>query len=187
MLRTRTHRFGGKPERRMIHNVLFVCTGNSARSIMAESLIDHHGAGRLRGFSAGSAPKGEVHPLAVQLLAEHGLRTEALGSKPWSDFAAPAAPGMHFVFTVCDQAAGEVCPVWPGQPITAHWGVPDPAAADGSAALRMIAFREAFRALETRIRLFTSLPIAALDRMALTREVERIGRIVPPATEEKPS
>ena len=168
----------------MTHNVLFVCTGNSARSILAESLIDHHGAGQFRGYSAGSSPTGAVHPLALQLLAEHGLRTAGLRSKPWSEFAAPGAPVMHFVFTVCDQAAGEVCPVWPGQPITAHWGVPDPAAADGSVSLRMLAFREAFRALETRIRLFTSLPIAALDRMALTREVERIGRQGPPATEE---
>ncbi len=159
-----------------VRNVLFICTGNSARSILGEVLMDHHGRGLFRGFSAGSAPKGAVHPLALQLLAEHGLRTEGLRSKPWDEFAAPSAPVMDFVFTVCDQAAGEVCPVWPGQPITAHWGIPDPAAADGSSAERMLAFREAFRAMETRIRLFMALPIAALDRLALTNRVAAIGR-----------
>lgn len=158
-------------------NVLFLCTGNSARSILAEALIDHHGGGRLRGFSAGSTPRGAVHPLAVQLLAEHGLRTDGLRSKPWDEFAAPGAPVMDFVFTVCDQAAGESCPVWPGQPITAHWGIPDPAAVEGSPAERMLAFREAFRALETRIRLFTALPIASLDRLVLSNRVAAIGRI----------
>ena len=159
-----------------VRNVLFICTGNSARSILGEVLMDHHGRGLFRGFSAGSAPKGAVHPLALQLLAEHGLRTEGLRSKPWDEFATPSAPVMDFVFTVCDQAAGEVCPVWPGQPITAHWGIPDPAAADGSSAERMLAFREAFRAMETRIRLFMALPIAALDRLALTNRVAAIGR-----------
>lgn len=167
-------------------NVLFLCTGNSARSILAEVLMDHHGGGRFRGFSAGSNPRGAVHPLALRLLAEHGLRIE-MRSKPWDEFAVPGAPVMDFVFTVCDQAAGETCPVWPGQPITAHWGIPDPAAVDGSPAERMLAFREAFRALETRIRLFTALPLASLDRLALTRQVAAIGRIGKGSTGEEAS
>ena len=160
-----------------VYNVLFLCTGNSARSILAESLLDHWGRGRFRGFSAGSFPKGVVRREALRLLQEAGLRTEGLRSKSWDEFAAPGAPVMDFVFTVCDQAAGEVCPVWPGHPVTAHWGIPDPAAADGSEAEQMLVFREAFRALETRIRLFLSLPIASLDRRALTRKVEEIGRL----------
>ena len=156
-------------------NVLFLCTGNSARSILAENLMDHWGAGRFRGFSAGSFPKGAVRPEALRVLAEAGMRTEGLRSKSWDEFAAPRAPVMDFVFTVCDDAVGEVCPIWPGQPVTAHWGIPDPAAVDGSAAERMLAFREAFRALKTRIKLFLSLPIASLDRMTLTRKAEEIG------------
>jgi arsenate reductase len=158
------------------YHVLFLCTGNSARSILAESLMDHWGNGRFRSFSAGSFPKGAVRPEALRVLAEASMRTEGLRSKPWDEFAAPGAPVMDFVFTVCDQAAGETCPVWPGHPVTAHRGIPDPAAADGSEAERMLAFREAFRALETRIELFLSLPIASLDRLALTRKVEEIGR-----------
>ncbi|TCZ57313.1 arsenate reductase ArsC [Roseicella aquatilis] len=161
-----------------VYNLLFLCTGNSARSILAESLMEHHGAGRCRGFSAGSFPKGAVRPEALRLLREAGLRTEGLRSKSWDEFTAPGAPVMDFVFTVCDQAAGEACPVWPGHPVTAHWGIPDPAAVTGSEAERMLAFREAFRALETRIKLFLSLPIASLDRLALTRKVEEIGRLV---------
>jgi len=157
------------------YNALFLCTGNSARSILAESLLDHWGQGRFSGFSAGSFPKGEVRPEALRVLAEAGMRTKGLRSKSWEEFAGPCAPPMDFVFTVCDQAAGEVCPIWPGQPVTAHWGIPDPAAADGSEAERMLAFREAFRALETRIKLFLSLPIASLDRLALTKKVEEIG------------
>lgn len=160
-----------------VYNVLFLCTGNSARSILAERLLDHHGAGRFRGFSAGSFPKGAVRPEALRVLAEAGLRTEGLRSKSWDEFAAPGAPVMDFVFTVCDQAAGEVCPVWPGRPVTAHWGIPDPAAAEGTEAERMLAFREAFRALEARIKLFLSLPIASLDRLALSRKVAEIGRL----------
>jgi len=160
-----------------IYNVLFLCTGNSARSILAESLIDHWGKGRFQGFSAGSFPKGEVNPLAVRLLAELELPTRGLRSKSWNEFARPDAPVMDFVFTVCDQAAGEVCPIWPGQPVTAHWGVPDPAAVEGSEATRMLAFREAFRALERRIKIFVSLPIDKLDRMTLTGQVQAIGRL----------
>jgi len=170
-----------------VYNVLFLCTGNSARSILAESLLDHWGRGRFRGFSAGSFPKGVVRREALRLLQEAGLRTEGLRSKSWDEFAAPGAPVMDFVFTVCDQAAGEVCPVWPGHPVTAHWGIPDPAAADGSEAEQMLVFREAFRALETRIRLFLSLPIASLDRLALTRKVEEIGRLRTDTAEGKAS
>jgi arsenate reductase len=169
------------------YNVLFLCTGNSARSILAESLTDHWGGGRFRGFSAGSFPKGAVRLEALKVLAEVGLRTEGMRSKSWDEFAAPGAPVMDFVFTVCDDAAGEVCPVWPGKPVTAHWGIPDPAAVDGSEAECMLAFREAFRALETRIKLFLSLPIAQLDRMTLTRKVEEIGGLRTDTAEEKAS
>lgn len=160
-----------------MYNALFLCTGNSARSILAESLINHWGKGRFKGFSAGSFPKGEVNPLARQLLTELELPIQGLRSKSWNEFASPDAPVMDFVFTVCDQAAGEVCPIWPGQPVTAHWGVPDPAAVEGSEATRKLAFREAFRALERRIKIFTSLPIEKLDRMTVTRRVEAIGRL----------
>jgi arsenate reductase (thioredoxin) len=168
-------------------NVLFLCTGNSARSILAESILRDAGEGRFSGFSAGSYPKGEVHPLALKLVAEHGLATGGLRSKSWNEFAAPGALAMNFVFTVCDQAAGEVCPVWPGQPITAHWGIPDPAAVDGSEAERMLAFRDAFRALERRIKIFISLPIASLDRMSLIRRVQAIGQIRPDVAEDQAS
>jgi arsenate reductase (thioredoxin) len=158
-------------------NVLFLCTGNSARSILAECLLRQLGKGSFNGFSAGSFPKGEVHPLALRLLTEQGFFTEDLRSKSWNEFATPGAPVMDFVFTVCDQAAGEVCPLWPGQPVTAHWGIPDPAAVDGSEAEQMLAFREAFRSLERRLKIFVSLPIDKLDRIALTRRVEAIGRL----------
>ena len=158
-------------------NVLFLCTGNSARSIMAEGLLNHLGAGRFRAFSAGSFPKGRVRPEALALLREHGLPTEGLRSKPWDEFAAPGAPVMDFVFTVCDQAANEPCPVWPGQPMTAHWGVPDPAAADGSEALVMLAFRDAYRMLERRLKIFVALPMAKLGPLAIKREVDEIGRL----------
>ena len=159
------------------YNVLFLCTGNSARSIIAEALLDDLGGGRFKGHSAGSFPKGRVHPLAAALLEEQGLFKDGLRPKSWDEFARPGAPVMDFVFTVCDQAAGEVCPVWPGQPVSAHWGIPDPAAACGSEAERMLAFRDACRALDRRLRIFVSLPIASLDRMALTRRVEAIGRL----------
>ena len=162
-----------------VYNVLFLCTGNSARSIFAESLVNHWGQGCFRGFSAGSFPKGEVHPLALELLRRRGLPRTGLRSESWDEFAAPRAPVMDFVFTVCDQAAGEACPVWPGHPVTSHWGIPDPAAVGGTEADRMLAFREAFRMLERRIRLFLALPLASLDRMALKREVDAIGRLRP--------
>ncbi len=159
-----------------IYNVLFLCTGNSARSVLAESLLNHLGRGRFRAFSAGSHPKGEVHPIALALLKHLDLPTEGLRSKPWDEFEGLSAPPLHFVFTVCDNAAGEVCPVWPGKPMTAHWGIPDPAAVEGSDADKWSAFRAAFRALENRIRAFTSLPLASLESIKLKTELDRIGK-----------
>src|ERR1700679_2772620 len=146
-------------------NVLFLCTGNSARSILAESILRKDGAGRFNAFSAGSHPKGGVNPFALKVLESLDYPTDGLRSKDWDEFAAPGAPALDFVFTVCDSAAGEVCPYWPGQPITAHWGVPDPAAVEGSDAQKCPAFRTAFRALEHRVKLLTSLPIATLDEI----------------------
>jgi arsenate reductase len=157
-------------------NVLFLCTGNSARSIMAEALIDHWGKGRFRGFSAGSFPKGQLHPRALRLLEKLGMPLADARSKSWDEFAAPGAPVMDFVFTVCDQAAGEVCPIWPGHPMTAHWGVPDPAAVEGGEAAEAAAFRDAFKRLESRIKVFTALPFQSLDRLTLKRKVDEIGR-----------
>jgi arsenate reductase (thioredoxin) len=163
--------------RERTYNVLFLCTGNSARSILAEVLIGHWGKGRFNGYSAGSFPKGAAHPLALDLLESHHLPTRGLRSKSWNEFARRDAPVMDFVFTVCDQAAGEVCPVWPGNPVTAHWGVPDPAAVEGTQAERQRAFRDAYLALESRIKIFIALPIDKLDRMALKRSVDEIGRV----------
>jgi len=157
-------------------NVLFLCTGNSARSIMAEALLEHWGKGRFRAFSAGSFPTGVVNPLALDLLGRFGLRREGLRSKSWNEFARAGAPVMDFVITVCDRAASEVCPVWPGQPVTAHWGVPDPAAVDGSEQERLDAFRDAFRVLDARIKLFVSLPFDKLDRLSIKREVDAIAK-----------
>jgi arsenate reductase len=161
---------------RKLYNVLFLCTGNSARSILAEVLLDHWGKGGFKGYSAGSFPKGEVHPLTLDLLERLRLPTAGLRSKSWDEFARPNPPVMDFVFTVCDQAAGEVCPVWPGNPVTAHWGVPDPAAVAGSEDERKRAFRDAHRRLEARIKLFIALPIDKLDRLALKRRAEEIGQ-----------
>jgi arsenate reductase (thioredoxin) len=162
-----------------IYNVLFLCTGNSARSIVAESLINHWGRDRFRGFSAGSHPKGAVHPIALKLLHEVGLPTEELRSKSWDEFAEPGAPALDFVLTVCDNAAGEVCPCWPGHPVTAHWGVPDPAAVQGSESEQWGAFSQAFRLLENRIKLFVSLPIGTIDRMTLKQRLDAIGKSNP--------
>ena len=157
------------------YNVLFLCTGNSARSIMAEALLNYWGKGRFHAYSAGSFPKGEVHPLAIATLHRNQLRTDALRSKSWNEFSSPAAPEMQFVFTVCDNAAAEVCPTWPGQPMTAHWGIEDPAVAVGSDEDRARAFTKAFRELDARIKIFTSLRIEMLDRMALQRQLNEIG------------
>jgi arsenate reductase len=158
------------------YNVLFLCTGNSARSVLAEVLLNSRGAGRFRAFSAGSQPVGRVNPFAVETLRQAGLPTEGLRSKSWDEFARPGAPQLDFVFTVCDSAANEVCPIWPGQPVTAHWGLPDPAAVQGSDADKAKAFRDTFIALDRRIGLFTSLPIAGLDQLALQRKVDEIGK-----------
>ncbi len=163
---------------RGIYNVLFLCTGNSARSILAEVLLDHWGSRRFKGYSAGSFPKGAVHPLTLDLLERLRLPTHGLRSKSWNEYARPGAPVMDFAFTVCNQAAGEVCPVWPGNPITAHWGVPDPAAVEGTEDRRRRAFREAWHQLETRIKLFIALPIDMLDRMSLKRRADEIGRSI---------
>lgn len=158
-----------------VYNVLFLCTGNSARSILAESILTQEGKGRFRAFSAGSQPKGEVHPMSLQLLQKLGHDTAFARSKSWDEFAVPGAPKMDFVFTVCDSAAAEACPVWPGQPMTAHWGVADPAAATGSEADRMLAFAEAFRMLRNRISIFVNLPLDTLDQMSLQQKLKDIG------------
>ena len=158
------------------YNVLFLCTGNSARSIIAEALLNYWGRGRFLALSAGSHPKGEVHPLALSVLRQNHIPAESLRSKSWDEFAAAGAPPLHFVFTVCDRAAAEVCPLWPGQPMTAHWGVADPAAVEGSEEEKARAFTKAFRELDARIKLFTSLRIDALDSLALQRTLSEIGR-----------
>lgn len=158
------------------YNVLFLCTGNSARSILAEAIVNRLGNGRFRGFSAGSHPKGEVNPFAIDLLRQLHLPTGGLRSKSWDEFAAPGAPQLDFIFTVCDNAAGEVCPYWAGKPMTAHWGIPDPAAVEGTDAEKRIAFRQAFEALENRIKTFTSLPLAAIDPTKLRERLDGIGK-----------
>jgi arsenate reductase len=165
------------------YNVLFLCTGNSARSIIAEALLNHWGKGKFRAYSAGSFPKGQVHLMSLELLKSLKLPTDNLRSKSCDAFAKSDAPKMDFVFTVCDQAAGEVCPVWPGNPVTAHWGIPDPAAVEGSESQRMQAFREAHRQLDARIKLFTALNFEKLDRLAIKRETDKIGRIGDTTTE----
>jgi arsenate reductase len=161
-----------------VFNVLFVCTGNSARSILAESAMNHPaiGGGKFRAFSAGSHPKGEPHPLAIAELQRHKLVTTGLKSKSWNEFAQPGSPPLDFVITVCDQAAGETCPYWPGQPMTAHWGVPDPAAVTGTDEEKRRAFREAFLVLRRRIELFASLPLDKLSGLALQHRLKEIGK-----------
>jgi arsenate reductase (thioredoxin) len=161
------------------YNVLFLCTGNSARSILAESIMNKLGKGKFRGFSAGSHPKGHVHPTALALLKQLDYPTDGLRSKNWDEFANPTSPHLDFVFTVCNNAAGEVCPYWPGQPMTAHWGIPDPAAVEGTDVEKSLAFREAFRSMETRIKLFLSLPLASIDRMRLKERLDAIGKNPP--------
>jgi len=158
------------------YNVLFLCTGNSARSILAEAALNRWGEGKFTAFSAGSYPKGQVHPLAIELLQQLQLSTAGLRSKSWDEFARAGAPPLDFVFTVCDNAAGEVCPIWPGQPMTAHWGVEDPAAVSGTEEQKRTAFKKTYRELEARIKIFVSLPVATLDRVRLKARVDEIGR-----------
>jgi arsenate reductase (thioredoxin) len=164
------------PEPNRIYNVLFLCTGNSARSIMGEAILNRAGGGRFRAFSAGSQPKGAVNPYTTDLLASLRFPTEGFRSKSWDEFAEAGAPELDFVFTVCDDAASEACPVWPGQPMSAHWGIPDPAAVQGPEAVRRAAFADAFRMLNNRISVFVSLPLASIDRLSLKRRLDEIGR-----------
>ena len=158
------------------YNVLFLCTGNRARSILAEGILNHKGKPRCTAYSAGSHPHGVVHPFAIRQLQTAGISTEEFRSKSWDEFAAPAAPRMDFVFTLCDSAAKETCPVWPGQPMTAHWGIPDPGNAGEDRETLERAFRDAFVTLDRRIGLFLSLPLASLDKLAIKREIDRIGQ-----------
>ena len=158
------------------YNVLFLCTGNSARSVMAEAILNKVGAGKFRAFSAGSKPKGQVHPETIRLLQSLGHDISGVRSKSWHEFAKPGAPSLDFVFTVCDNAAGETCPIWPGQPMTAHWGVPDPAEAKGTEAEIALAFKDAYRMLHQRIGIFSALPIRSLDQLTLQKKLKEIGR-----------
>lgn len=158
-----------------VFNVLFLCTGNSARSIIAECILNRHGGGRFKAYSAGSQPTGRVNPYALDLLRNQNYPTATLRSKDWGEFAGAEAPPLDFVFTVCDNAANEVCPVWPGQPMTAHWGVPDPAAVEGPEAVKRAAFADTMRMLTQRISVFCSLPLASLDRLSLQRRLSEIG------------
>jgi arsenate reductase (thioredoxin) len=158
-------------------NVLFLCTGNSARSIMAEAILNELGGGKFRAYSAGSQPMGRIHPQTIQLLQGLSFDTSGLRSKSWSEFAEPEAPPLDFVFTVCDNAAGETCPLWPGQPMTAHWGVPDPAEATGAAAEIALAFKDVYRMLQRRISVFTALPLRSLDQLSLQSKLREIGRM----------
>ena len=159
------------------YNVLFLCTGNSARSIIAEAILNRIGAGRFHAYSAGSQPKGQVNPHTITLLRGLGYDTSRFRSKSWGEFARPGAPALDFVFTVCDNAAGETCPVWPGQPMTAHWGVPDPAEASGTSAEIAMAFRDAYQMLYRRIEIFVALPIRSLDELSLQAKLKEIGRM----------
>ena len=158
------------------YNVLFLCTGNSARSILGEAIMNSLGGGKVKAFSAGSHPRGQVHPYTIDLLWRLNYKTDDLRSKSWDEFASPGAPEFDFVFTVCDAATAEVCPVWPGQPMTSHWGIPDPAAAEGTEAEKRIAFADAYGRLYDRISIFLSLPIASLDRLSLKRQLDQIGQ-----------
>jgi protein-tyrosine-phosphatase len=163
----------------LIFNVLFLCTGNSARSILAEAILAREGQGKFNAFSAGSQPKGHVHPFALDLLKTMKHPTGQLRSKSWDEFAVAGMPELDFVFTVCDNAASEVCPIWPGQPMTAHWGIPDPAAAEGTEVEQRLAFADAYRRMRNRISIFTSLPIQSLDRLSLQKRLSEIGRKLP--------
>jgi protein-tyrosine-phosphatase len=167
-----------------VYRALFLCTGNSARSILAEAILNRLGGDRIHAYSAGSHPKGVVHPMALRVLREHDHETSALRSKSWDDFGGPGSPALDFVLTVCDDAAGEACPIWPGQPMTAHWGVPDPAAFEGSEADQLWMFRRTYLELQRRIELFTSLPLEALDRLSLQRKLDRLGKLDSPSGED---
>jgi len=158
-----------------VYNVLFLCTGNSARSVLGEAVLNHLGTGRFRAFSAGSTPKGQVNPMTLEVLREAGIPTAGLRSKSWDEFAGPAAPRMDFVFTVCDNAAGEACPIWPGQPVTAHWGIEDPAATAGPAFRQRQAFEDALRFMRNRVAAFVNLPLESIDGMALGAKLRGIG------------
>jgi arsenate reductase len=158
-----------------VYNVLFLCTGNSARSVLGEAMLNHVGNGRFRGFSAGSMPKGQIHPMTLETLAAAGIATDGLRSKSWEEFAGPTAPKMDFVFTVCDNAAGETCPIWPGQPMTAHWGIEDPAAVEGPEFKQRQAFEDALGFMRNRIAAFISLPLDRIDQMALGSKLRGIG------------
>ena len=167
-----------------IYNVLFLCTGNSARSVLAEAILNKIGAGKFKAYSAGSHPKGEVHPNTLQLLRGMGYDTSRFRSKSWNEFAQAGAPALDFVFTVCDDAAGETCPFWPGQPMTAHWGIPDPAAATGAPAEIALAFNDAYRMLHRRIEAFAALPIRSLDALTLQGKLRDIGRMAGATSKE---
>lgn len=167
------------------YNVLFLCTGNSARSIMGEAIINRVGGGKFKGYSAGSMPKGEVHPLTLNLLNKLNYDTSTMRSKSWEEFTAPGAPELDFVFTVCDNAANEVCPIWPGQPMTAHWGVPDPVKVQGTDVEKTLAFADTYRMLSNRIGIFTSLPLSSLDGLSLQKQLDDIGRSKADSTREK--
>ena len=170
-----------------LFNVLFLCTGNSARSVMGECILNRLGRGRFRAFSAGSHPKGEINPHTIETLKKLNYLTDDLRSKSWDEFAAPGAPELQFVVTVCDQAAQEVCPLWPGQPISAHWGIPDPAAVEGNEAEQNIAFADAYRMLFNRISIFVNLPLTSLDRLSLQRRLDEIGGEGKPRSAAAPS
>ena len=169
------------------YNVLFLCTGNSARSVLAESLLNHHGRGKFRAYSAGSHPAGKVNPIALNLLRKTNYDVSGLRSKSWDEFAAPGAPKLDFVFTVCDDAANEVCPIWPGQPMTAHWGLPDPAKARGTEAEGNLAFADTMRMLTQRIGIFVSLPLDKLSKLSLQKELDAIGRLRREAPSQQPA
>ena len=158
-----------------IYNVLFICTGNSARSILAEAILNQLGRDHFRAYSAGSFPKGQVHPLTIETLKKHKFETGSFRSKSWDEFARSDAPQMDFIFTVCDNAGGEVCPVWPGHPMTAHWGFPDPAAVDGTGEMKQAAFDKTYREISQRLRIFLNLPFEKLDRMSLQQKVKEMG------------
>ena len=170
---------------RPVYNVLFLCTGNSARSILAEAILNREGQGRFAAYSAGSMPMGAVHPMALRFLKNGGYDTGFARSKSWEEFAKPGAPTMDFVFTVCDNAAAETCPIWPGQPVTAHWGIPDPAAVDGNESQRYLAFSDAYRRLHHRISLFLSLPLERLETMNLKNKLAMIGGAADPDSDPK--